>query len=77
MGDTMLYLLDSLMQSKEKVLKLEQIIKSEFNGTFVESTASHCWPALRTCLSTKASVRPSRSSVSLQLFHRQLLREDP
>lgn len=60
MGDTMLYLLDSLMQSKEKiVLKWEQIIKSEFNGTFVESTATHCWPALRTCLSTKTSVRPS------------------
>lgn len=42
-GDTMLYLLDSLMQSKEKiVLKLGnwmEIVNNEFNGATLESTA--------------------------------------
>lgn len=44
MGDTMLYLLDSLMQSKEKiVLKLGndggEVVKAEFNGPFLGTAA--------------------------------------
>lgn len=49
MGDTMLYLLDSLMQSKEKiVLKLGngggEIVKVEFQGPFLGTAAAPSVP---------------------------------